>query len=209
MKRVNWILVAGLVVVVFAAMLVLFGNLVLAAIGGAVAALAGIFLFPASRPRLKLPADLDPATVGKDLEAAGFKIRQIKALAGRISKIEAQKDARRVVDLMGRILDDLYKDPSDIRRARTFLAYHIDATLNVFNRYVELSSQNLRDPGLLDSLRRTEQTFNTMAMAYERLLAGLLENEVMDLDVEIKTLEGAFRSEGVEFDSSFVKKQEA
>jgi 5-bromo-4-chloroindolyl phosphate hydrolysis protein len=198
MRPTNWILAAVLAVAVFLLLLVLVGNAVAAGLGAAAGFLSGLFLSRKGPDRRKLPGGLDPATVGRDLAAAGDKIKRIGALAGRIAKPDVQRDAKRVVELMERILEDLYRDPSDIKRASTFLAYHVDATLNVFGRYVELSEQNLRDPGLLDSLRRSEGSFKTMAQAYERLLAGLMENDLLDLDVEIKTLEGAFRAEGVE-----------
>lgn len=198
---VNWLAAVALAGALFALALVLLGNPALAAVLAGAGGLGGALLFPVRRPPLELPAGLDPAQVERDLANAEAAIAEIKSLCARMAKPTAQKDARRVHDLMRRIVDDLRRDPADIRRARSFLAYHADATRNVFRRYVELSLQDVRDPSLLESLARTERSFGTMARAFERLLAGLLENDVMDLDVEIKTLEGAFRAEGVDIGS--------
>jgi 5-bromo-4-chloroindolyl phosphate hydrolysis protein len=61
--------------------------------------------------------------------------------------------------------------------------------------YVDLSSQKIRTPEIAATLLKAENMLNSIALAYEKLLTKLLEDDIMNLDVEIETLEKTFRAE--------------
>lgn len=197
MGRLNWLGSLAIGSVVFALFLILLGHLGLAVGVGLVVVIAGLIGLPRILPPVKLGQGQDGQAVAAELAGVAEKIKRIEGLARGFSQASAREKALKVVDIMKRILQDFYDDPADMRRAQTFLVYHVDATENVFRRYHDLHGKNLSDPGIVSSLRKSEELFSTMARAYERLLVSLLENDVLDLDVDIKTLEGEFLAEGV------------
>jgi 5-bromo-4-chloroindolyl phosphate hydrolysis protein len=60
---------------------------------------------------------------------------------------------------------------------------------------VDLSAQKIRTPEIVATLLKAENMLNSIALAYEKLLTKLLEDDIMNLDVEIETLEKTFRAE--------------
>lgn len=96
-----------------------------------------------------------------------------------------------------KILAEIKRDPEDLKIARQFLSYYLDATINILDKYVKLTSQNVTDAGISNSLKRVESMLDTIGAAFEKQLARLLNNDVMDLDTELSLLEKTIQMEGL------------
>ena len=79
--------------------------------------------------------------------------------------------------------------------ARQFLSYYFDTSISIVNKYSQLSMQEVQSPEISRSLLKAENMLNSIDIAFDRQLARLLSNDVMDLDVEIETLEKTFKAE--------------
>lgn len=98
---------------------------------------------------------------------------------------------------MEKILAEIRRDPADLKRSRQFLSYYLDATINIITKYATLSSQRVDDESIGESLSRTERMLDTINLAFEKQLARLLSNDVMDLDTELTLLEKTIEMEGL------------
>lgn len=132
-----------------------------------------------------------------ELSAGTQKLTTLKRTADTVSNQSVRGKAFAVCDAVARILSDIREDPKDLRPARKFLGYYLDATINVVDRYATLSAKNVPSSELAASLRRAEDSLDTIKRAYDKQLAQLLENDVMDLDTEIEVLERTIKSEGL------------
>ena len=125
------------------------------------------------------------------------KISELKALSGQIASVSIRAKFDSVVASAQRILADLEKNPRDIRAARQFLSYYLDATVKIVTRYTELSSKNLDSASIQDSLRRVESMLDVIHGAFEKQHARLLEDDVMDLEAEMTLLKQTLTMEGL------------
>ena len=165
---------------------------------GAAAYGAGMLVFRRSPRRL----NVDVSGVPRELREAALregqeKIAELKALAPRIIAATARRRFDDVVESASRILDDLKKNPKDIRSARQFLSYYLDATVKIATRYAELSAKNLDDAAIKESLRKAESMLDVIRGAFEKQHARLLEDDVMDLDAEMTLLKQTLTMEGL------------
>lgn len=131
------------------------------------------------------------------LSGGAQKLTQLKRAAERISDKRVRGKAYAVCDSVARILSDIREDPKDLRPARKFLDYYLDATIKVVDRYASLSSKSVRSDDLSSSLSRVEESLDTIKSAYDKQLVQLLENDVMDLDTELEVLERTIKMEGL------------
>lgn len=131
------------------------------------------------------------------IREARAKHRILTNEAFKITNMQARKKVDQVADVIQRILDDLKTDPSDFRQARQFLDYYLDATVKIVQRYVELYGKGGNDPAIQESLRRVEDTLDTIRAAFEKQLALLLENDKLDLDTELTVLRRTIELEGL------------
>ena len=86
------------------------------------------------------------------------------------------------------IFDVLKKNPNDARRAKQFINYYLDATVNIVKKYVELSRRKDQTEEVRNSLSEVENTLDSIKETYEKQLANLYEDDLLDLNTEISLL---------------------
>lgn len=131
------------------------------------------------------------------LTTGSRKLVQLRKATAKVADSTVRGKAHSVCDAAARILSEIRQDPADLRKARNFLDYYMDATINVVERYVSLSGRGVRTPEMTAALQRAEESLETIRSAYDKQLAQMLENDVMDLDVELRVLERTIEMEGL------------
>ena len=125
------------------------------------------------------------------------KLAQLKRAADRVRDDRVRAKANAVCDAVARIITEVREDPKDLRGARKFLNYYLDAGINVVKRYVDLHKRGVSTAEAQAALSRAETSLETIRAAYERQLQHLLENDLMDLDTELEVLERTIKLEGL------------
>ena len=159
---------------------------------------AGLLVFRRSARSLEVAIPgVSREMISAALREGGEKISELKSLSQRIasSSIRAKFDG--IVAAAESILDDLKKNPKDIRAARQFLNYYLDATIKIVSQYAELSEKGLGSADIQASLRKVESMLDTMRTAFEKQHARLLEDDVLDLDAEMSLLKQTIQMEGL------------
>jgi 5-bromo-4-chloroindolyl phosphate hydrolysis protein len=168
-------------------------GLVFSLVLGVAAFLGGFFVFQRRRPEVIEKED----DLKSSLDAGDRKHSEIMALERKIQKPSVLSKLKEIDDVVEKILAGIKKDPSKLRTARQFLDYYLDATIKILTKYVDISAQNVRDPGIQASLARVEGMLGTIKDAFDAQLAKLLSNDVMDLDSALQTLKQTIEMEGL------------
>ena len=163
----------------------------LIALGGGF--VAGLFLFTRDKPKEEIAED----DLKGAIEAGTLKLAEIKKFEKKVKKPSVIQKVKEIEIVIQKILDDLVKDPGDLKAARQFLNFYLDSTVKILNRYVELSDQDVDDPTINASLAKVEAMLSTLKDAFEKQLGKLLTNDVMDLDTELSLLDSTIKMEGL------------
>ena len=125
--------------------LALFGakaGLVMSVVYGLVAAIASFGVYGRDPridkdvdPDLARRAGIDTNTVIEALNEAEGKLARIEDNARELHNRELTERLSKIVSSGRRILDQIEKDPSDIRRARRFLVTYLDGTADVVSKF--------------------------------------------------------------------------
>ncbi len=154
---------------------------------------SGVFLFQVKKSRvIEQEADLETS-----LNEGKRKLDEIVYFRKQIKAMVITEKVSSICTTVEKILAEVKRDPGDLQAARQFLSYYLDATINILNKYVKLSSQNVSDSGITTSLKRVETMLDTINKAFEKQLTRLLSNDVMDLDTELSLLEKTINMEGL------------
>jgi 5-bromo-4-chloroindolyl phosphate hydrolysis protein len=168
-------------------------GLVFSLILGVAAFVGGFFLFDRRKPEvIEKEHDLRSA-----LNQGDRKHAEIRALQRKIRKPSIVSKIKEIDDVVEKILAGIKKDPSKLRGARQFLDYYLDATIQILTKYVDISSQNVKDAAIQESLARVEGMLGTIKDAYDAQLARLLANDVLDLESALQTLKQTIEMEGL------------
>ena len=200
---VLWYFVLGLGLIVGA----ILSGLVYAALGTALLpAVTGAFGRRNAAARTTRAAANEPDLTGSGithqeltqaLTDGARKLTQLKRATDRVRDDRVRAKANAVCDAVARIITDVREDPKDLRGARKFLNYYLDAAINVVKRYVDLRNRGASTAEAQAALSRAESSLETIRAAYERQLQHLLENDLMDLDTELEVLERTIKLEGL------------
>lgn len=175
-------------------------------IGVMVSILAGIISFAAT---LLIFHSLTSKTIELEMESVhdeyyqtilneGYeKIKLIQTEVGNIKNQGIQKDGVEILEICGSIFKTLEESPTDIKVIRQFFTYYLEALLTIFQKYNQIAKSGIKGE---KQDRIHEQMTQNLGMVKELLhsqLKKLLEDDFMDLDTELQTLNKMMEMEGI------------
>lgn len=144
-------------------------------------------------PGLAERAGLRTEAVIAALEEARGKVRAIEADARGIHSRELKNRLARITESARSVLQQIEKEPSDLRRARRFLVTYLDGTRDVVSGY-RIQQRDLADTPLAENFRHV---LETVEKVFDEQQEVLRRNESLDLEVQIEVLKTQLEREGV------------
>lgn len=124
------------------------------------------------------------------------KLRNIRNLTLKIVSNDVAKQIQDICKTGADIFDYIRKNPDDFKKAKQFINYYLDTTEKIVNRYVQLSAAKDKSSEIEASLKKVEETLASIDQTYKKQLHNLMENDVLDLNTEIKVLETTMKMGG-------------
>ena len=171
-------------------------NLVVAAAAAIVGLVAGGLIFVRGSGGKALPGGLDARSLDARLKGGWEYHKKLEEFVRRAPNKVVKAKLEGIAYVVERILKNLREDPADMAKAGQFLDYYLVSTVAVVGKYLDLLGRAATAEGV-GALRTTENTLDTIKAAFEKLYQQMLENEVMDLDVELKVLNNTINMEGL------------
>ena len=125
-------------------------------------------------------------------------MRKLSLMRQQTMLIKNNDAAKKIQDICRigvEIFDDIKKNPDDLRRAKPFVNYYLDAAMNIIKQYAELSNRKQITPEADKSIKKVEDILDSMKATFEKQLANLFEDDLLDLNAEIKVLEQTMKLE--------------
>jgi hypothetical protein len=148
----------------------------------------------AASQRPQLPRTADEATT-EVLHKARRQVDTILRSAGMIGKADVRDQVVGLCRTADQIIAELAAQPRKLAAARGFLTYYLDAAQRIVEGYVHLSARGSSSAEIKRTLGRAEDSLRMVQQAFDRQLAGVLEDRALDLDSEVELLERTVRTE--------------
>ena len=124
----------------------------------------------------------------EDLEAISRSMEQIEDR-------EIKEGSMRLHRMAAGILAYLEKHPDRIDMARRFIDYYQDTASSLLARYVELQNSGLDTPEIQKLKEDVKKATAALNKAFEQQFARIMSSEILDMDVEIRTIESMMKME--------------
>jgi len=173
-------------------------GILIAIIAASAAFIAGMLLENEPKAMTVKLDGMDAQSLEAVLVQAEAKLAQFESLVNRIESKTIQAKAMQIAALEHKILEDIESDPKDLKPARGFLTYYQDAAINIIRKYLQIMERGGSVSDIQTSVAKVEPILETIKAAFEKQLARLLENDVLDLDIEISVLEKTLKMEGLD-----------
>jgi len=200
MKILRWFISAAISSGIFSILFVVVdaGTLISALLGGAAFA-GGALLFAPEKidPAFAAAAKdtgIDPKQIKGIISGGKKKIKLMKGFTEKIEDSEINAGIIKVAATAESIFRNFQKDPKDIKAARQFITYYMDAVINVLRQYSAIPEDAA---GKKDFRKKVIELLTTANKSFEKQLARLYEDDYLNLASEMSVLEKTLKSEGM------------
>lgn len=193
----------------------------IAAIAGIISFISGMLIFSPSKKQVEKKSNVKPAPKQKrqpipkpgdhEFVCEGItrgelnrivrngkeQVKRIEDIALKIMKHNVRIDILEICTTSNDIFDDFVKDPKDIKEAKKFILYYLDTAERIVTKYYQLGKAPYLSDEAKTTLKNVEHTLIMIKDTFRRQLKKLTENDVMDLDVEVKVLQNTIKQEGI------------
>ncbi len=138
----------------------------------------------------------DPELV-KAIEEGNRYMQQIRGANNLIPDPVISEKLDRMEVLIGKIFDVLKQNPDQLPKLRKFMKYYMPTTIKLVKVYQELDAQPVEGENIRKSKEEIAVTFDTINMAYEKLLDSFFEKSAMDVSSDISVLQTMLAQEGL------------
>jgi len=138
-----------------------------------------------------------PEKAAGDLVRDGMeKLRQISNTTRMIQSNDVAARIREFCKVGVEIFDYIKKNPGKINKVKQFTNYYLDATKKIIEQYVELSGRRDRTPEIEQALQKVEGMLDLIKQTFDRQMANLLEDNLLDINTELTVLKNTMKMEG-------------
>ena len=96
-----------------------------------------------------------------------------------------------------KIFDHVIAHPDKAGQISKFLNYYLPTTIKLLNTYDRMNSQGIKGDNITGTMKKVEETLQTVVEAYHKQLDTLFAGEALDINSDITVMENLMRQEGL------------
>jgi len=131
------------------------------------------------------------------LADGSLAMREMGRLYGSIENPEIRGKINELMSVSDKIVRDAIDDPSDVPQIRKFLDFYLPTTIKLLNAYDRMDAQGVEGENISGSKKSIEEMLDTTIDAYKKQLDALFANQAMDIDTDIRVMNGMLAQEGL------------
>lgn len=151
----------------------------------------------ADQDKLKNTTGVSNKEVVETIKLVSDKLDRILMEA---SSLKGPNTIRRIkhIDAIGRkIIEDFRQDPSDIKRAQTWIHTYLDQTLDCVKQYAQLSRTGARSIDAQRQMAQFDDLLDLLHVKSQELLDHLLTNDTTNMQVNVEVFRDMLNNEGI------------
>lgn len=157
-------------------------------------------IFPGKVLKIKTP-EKPESTGNPELDAilkeGKTAIKEMGRLYASIPDASVKSRIMEIMNISEKIINNAFADHKDISSVKKFLNYYLPTTIKLLNAYDRMYAQGIGGDNISGTMNRIEDMLDTIVKAYKKQLDGLFANEALDIETDIKVMDGMLRREGL------------
>ncbi len=131
------------------------------------------------------------------LEDAKNNNKQIKEMIKKIEDASMQVSIIEICETTERIIATVETSPKKFKRAETFFDYYLPMTLSFLNNYDNIENQKLTSKESIKFMNDAKSKIDLLNKAFQKQLSSLYQNDIVNMDAEMKVLDMMLKSDGL------------
>ena len=134
------------------------------------------------------------------LEKAKADYANIQKSLPYIKDTDIAEQVGRLEDISKRIIKYLEAHPESVNRAKHFIYYYQEKTASLARQYISVSESGVNTAELRKLRQDMRSALKGFEVAYEKEFANIMDNEILDINAELKVARQIMESDGVKYE---------
>ena len=135
-----------------------------------------------------IPSDSPLDEVAQIIRKGREVVKEIQKLGLNVSRREVQEKLNHICKTAEKIFKAIQKNPHEATEVKAFLKSYLGTTKDIMKRYIELSSQGIRERSVTETLSNVEDALDKIRASFEEQLVQLAQDEAYHLDVDVEVI---------------------
>ncbi len=172
-------------------------RLVASMAGIGVAVISSLIVFITQRAKKPKIAEGDELII----EQGHAKADKIQTLAAQLDdRPSMQWEVEEISNVVRDIFQNFVDDPEDIKQARAFIRHDLDDAIKLIETYIRVVKSKLNQED--ERITAAENSIINVRESFQKLQVDLLENDLLDLEIQSKTLKSVLKNSANFVDSN-------
>ncbi len=154
------------------------------------------------QPEQSSAAQTGNAELDRVIAEGNRYIQEIRSANNAIPGEEFSRKISRMEAVTTQIFSYVTNHPNKVSEIRKFLSYYLPTSLKLLHSYQKFDAQPIQTENILAAKQEIQDSFDKINAAFENLLEGLYQEDVLDIYSDISVLENMLAQEGLT-DSDF------
>lgn len=155
-------------------------------------------LVPAPQPEPEPEPEKSEMSESDRVVAEGKRyLEELRKADAAIDNLEISNNIFRMEEIGVKIFDFVKENPEKSSQIRKFMNYYLPTTLKLLRTYDKLEEQGIKGDNITSTMVEIERITHTIALAFEKQLDALFQDEALDISTDITVLEGMLGQEGL------------
>ncbi len=151
----------------------------------------------ADQEKLKSATGVSTKEVVETIKLVSDKLDRILMEAAQIRSPNTVRRIKHIDAIGRRIIEDFRQDPSDIKRAQTWIHSYLDQTLDCVKQYAQLSKNGARSIEAQRQMTQFDELLDLIHAKSQELLDHLLTNDTTNMQVNVEVFRDMLNNEGI------------
>ena len=124
----------------------------------------------------------------EELRTIKKAINNLKKSYLNILEDNFKQNVKKIINWLDKIYEEIFNDNNKLKKFRMYGDFYIPTITNLIDRYNVIKLKKIKSEDAIQIINKIEETIRKLDNHFEKVYNGFFENEILDLDAEIKVL---------------------
>jgi len=135
--------------------------------------------------------------------------KEILKLIPKVESKDTRENLNEIYKTVNKIIETTINNPQKGKKINNFFDYYLPVLIKIVNKYDEVENQKLVSTDGINFMKKADKMIENTNRAFEIILSSLYQNDIMDIDADMKVYDMMLKADGITGDEIIKKGSDA